>query len=135
MSISNPCLERIMIVDDEPIIGEACLKDLTAEGFTVDITANGEKAQNMLDKEDYALIIINIQTSVMKGKTLDQFIKDNHPELLERVIYINGEVEEDIYRGIISGHCGWIHYVKNQLRKGNSFTVELPIVAGESIDS
>ncbi len=127
MNISNPCLERIMIVDDEPIIGEACFKDLTAEGFTIDIAANGEKAQNMLDKEDYALIIINIQTSVMKGETLAQFIKDNHPELLERVIYINGEIEESIYRGIISRHCGWIYHAKNRLSKGDTFTIELKL--------
>ena len=33
--------KRILVVEDEPAIGQVCLRALTSEGFEVDIAVNG----------------------------------------------------------------------------------------------
>ena len=83
---------RILVVEDEPAICEVCLRVLTSEGFEVDIAVNGDVAQDMLNKKDYALCLIDIRTPVMNGKQLYQIIIEKHPELAKGVIFTTGDV-------------------------------------------
>ena len=92
MRDSSGGLKRILVVEDEPAIGEVCLRVLISEGFEVDIAVNGEIAMNMLDEEDYHICLIDIRTPVMNGKQLYQLIINKHPELANRVIFSTGDV-------------------------------------------
>jgi len=83
---------RVLVVEDEPVISRVCSQALRGEGFEVDIAANGNIAEGMLEKREYDLILIDIRTPVMNGKQLYQSINDKHPDLTDRVIFTTGDL-------------------------------------------
>lgn len=95
MKHSKASRKRILIVEDEPAICQVCLRTLTGEGFDVDVAANGAVAQDMLGKKEYDLCLIDIRTPIMNGRELYQHIKEEHPELANKVIFTTGDVLDD----------------------------------------
>jgi len=92
MKNSSAGTKRILVVEDEPAISQVCLRTLTNEGLEVDIAVNGNVAQDMLEKKDYDLCLIDIRTPVMNGKELYQWLEEKHPKLTDRVIFTTGDV-------------------------------------------
>ncbi len=84
--------KRILVVEDEPAICEVCQRVLTGEGFEVDIAVQGKIAQEMLEKKQYDLCLIDIRLPAMTGKELYQWLKEKHPLLASRVIFTTGDV-------------------------------------------
>ncbi len=78
---------RVLVVEDEPVISRVCSQALRGEGFEVDIAANGNIAEGMMEEKEYDPILIDIRTPVMNGKQLYQSINDKHPDLTDRVIF------------------------------------------------
>ena len=87
--------KSILVVEDEPKIGEVCSRVLTSEGFVVHIAANGSLAQELLTQKDYDLCLIDIRMPVMNGKELFQVIVDRYPRLAGRVIFSTGDVIDE----------------------------------------
>ena len=85
-------LKKILVVEDEPAIGEVCLRALTSEELEVDIAANGEIALDMLGEKNYDLCLIDIRTPVMNGKQLYQVIIKKHSKLAGGVMFTTGDV-------------------------------------------
>ena len=83
---------RILIVEDEPAIAQVCQRTLTTEGFDVDIATNGVIAQDMLAKKGYDLCLVDIRTPIMNGRELYQHIKEERPELANKVIFTTGDI-------------------------------------------
>lgn len=92
MGESNTNGERILVVEDEPVISQVCARILSAEGFEVDIAINGQIAKDMVRKKRYALCLIDIRTPVMNGMELYQYLKEEYPELASRVLFTSGDV-------------------------------------------
>jgi DNA-binding response OmpR family regulator len=84
--------KRILVVEDEPVIGNVCVRVLTDEGFEVDIAVNGQVAEHMIEKQSYDLCLVDIRTPVMNGKELFQYISEKHPELAKRVVFTTGDM-------------------------------------------
>ena len=84
--------KRILVMEDEPAICQVCLRTLSAEGFDVDIAANGVIAQDMLAKKEYDLCLLDIRTPIMNGKELYQHIREDHPEYANKVIFTTGDI-------------------------------------------
>jgi DNA-binding response OmpR family regulator len=87
--------KSILVVEDEPKIGEVCSRVLTSEGFVVDIEVNGGLAQELLRQKDYDLCLIDIRMPVMNGKELFRIISDRYPRLAGRVIFSTGDVIDE----------------------------------------
>jgi len=92
MENSSADVNRILVVEDESGIRQVCHRALTRQGYHVDFATNGATAEDMLMKEDYDLLVIDIKTPVMNGKEFYQNIKDRHPKLLDRLIFTTGDV-------------------------------------------
>ena len=84
--------KKILVVEDEPSISHICQRVLTGEGFEVDIAVNGKVAQDMIDKRQYDLCLIDIRTPEMNGKELYHWLKETHPQVTNRVIFTTGDV-------------------------------------------
>ena len=84
--------KTILVVEDEPAISDICRRVLDDEGFEVDTAVNGKVAQDMLEKKQYALYLIDIRLPAMNGKELYQWLKEKQPELANRVIFTTGDV-------------------------------------------
>jgi DNA-binding response OmpR family regulator len=85
-------VKRILVVEDEPAICTLCQRVLTREGFEVDIAVNGKEAQDMIEKRQYDLYLLDIRMPVMTGKELYQWLQEKHPQLISRVIFTSGSV-------------------------------------------
>ena len=85
-------VKRILLVEDEPAICALCQRVLPGEGFEVYIAANGKIAQDMIEKQEYQLFLIDIRMPVMTGKELYQWLEEKHPLLISKVIFTTGSV-------------------------------------------
>ncbi len=95
MKSSSAAIKRVLVVEDELVISQVCLRTLTSEGFEVDIAVNGQVARDRLRERDYDLVIIDIRTPVMDGKELYQCITEKHPNLINGVILTTGDVVDE----------------------------------------
>ena len=85
-------VKRILVIEDELVICELCQRVLTREGFEVDIAVNGKIAQDMVEKRQYDLYLLDIKMPVMTGKELYQWLQEKLPQLISRVIFTSGSV-------------------------------------------
>jgi DNA-binding response OmpR family regulator len=92
MKASDSSTKRILVVEDEPSISAVCRRVLTGEGFEVDIAANGKIAQDMLEEKQYNLFLFDIKLPVMNGQELYQWLKEEHPKQISKVIFTSGSV-------------------------------------------
>lgn len=51
---------RILLAEDDPMIGDSLRKGLRAEGFTVDWVQDGRGAELALETTDYALVLLDL---------------------------------------------------------------------------
>jgi len=92
MKNSSAGLKRILVVEDEPAIGDVCRRVLSGEGFEVDIAVDGEVAQEKIGEKQYDLCLIDIRTPRMNGRELYQWLQEKHPQLATGVIFTTGEM-------------------------------------------
>ncbi len=85
-------VKRILVVEDEPAISQVCLRVLTGEGFEVDIASNGMVAQDMIERKQYDLCLVDVRTPKMNGKELYQCLVKKYPQLIRRLIFTTGDV-------------------------------------------
>ncbi len=67
---------HILLVEDNEINQIIAEQLLTSVGYTVDIAANGQEALDMLDKNEYNLVLMDIQMPVMDGLTASTKIRE-----------------------------------------------------------
>ncbi len=61
-------VKRILMVEDEPGIGNLCQRVLSSAGFEVDIAVNGKVAQDIIDEKQYDLFLFDIKLPVINGE-------------------------------------------------------------------
>jgi heavy metal response regulator len=61
---------RILVVEDEKKIAEFLRKGLKAEGYAVDVAADGEQGHFLAGTETYDLVILDLRLPKMDGVTL-----------------------------------------------------------------
>ncbi|MDB6093764.1 MAG: two-component hybrid sensor and regulator [Verrucomicrobia bacterium] len=68
---------RILVVDDEPLNREMLLRRLNRMGFTTTGVENGQKALDLMSRESFDLVLLDIMMPVMDGfETLDRLKAD-----------------------------------------------------------
>ena len=58
----------------------------------MDIAVNGKVAQDVIEKQEYNLYLLDIKMPVMTGKELYQWLQEKHPQLISRIIFTSGSV-------------------------------------------
>jgi CheY-like chemotaxis protein len=71
---------KILVVDDDPVVSLSCKRILGAEGFATTTTAKGQDVLEMLDREDFDLLISDIRLPDISGLTVLKEAKAAHPE-------------------------------------------------------
>ena len=83
---------RLLVVEDEPHVGEICARVLGREGFDVEIAANGRIGLGLVIKNDYDFCLLDIRTPGMSGKELYKWLLENRTELASRVMFTTGDI-------------------------------------------
>ncbi|MBI4756653.1 MAG: response regulator [Betaproteobacteria bacterium] len=61
---------RILLVEDDPLLGEAVRQGLLQEGFTVDWVRDGQEADGALATDEFSLLILDLGLPRLDGMTL-----------------------------------------------------------------
>ena len=83
---------RAIVIEDEPVIARICSRVLAAEGFQVDVAANGSVAMGAVQRNVYDLVLSDIRTPEMNGMEFYGYLQENHPESAGAVIFTTGDV-------------------------------------------
>lgn len=84
--------KRVLVLEDEPVIGRILERVLRAEGFEVDLAANGRIAREKIDTgAAFDVFIFDIRTPVFSGIQLYEYLEKTHPAFTDRVIFATGD--------------------------------------------
>jgi len=79
---------RILVVDDEEIVIQSCLRVLSGCGFQIDAARDGLEALSMINENGYDVLVLDIKMPKMDGMAVLQQVKEAHPDI--DVIMITG---------------------------------------------
>jgi CheY-like chemotaxis protein len=91
MSESEPCKKKILVVEDEPVIGRLCQRVFTDEGYDVDVVNNGLSAKEVATNTDYDLCISDIRLPGMTGIQLYEYWETSNNNLTGHLIFMTGD--------------------------------------------
>lgn len=67
---------RILLVEDDDLLGDGIQKSLGHLGFTVDWMHDGKQGENALTSEEYAAVVLDLGLPQQDGLTLLQSVRD-----------------------------------------------------------
>lgn len=85
-------ISRVLLLEDEPIIGRATARTLATDGYEVEIATDGFMAKDKVNAQNnFEFLILDIKTPGMNGIQLYNYLEQEHPKLAERVIFVTGD--------------------------------------------
>lgn len=69
-------MKRILIIDDEQRIGQSYTRLLSEEGFEVKHVSNAQEATNLLIREHFDLVLLDINMPEVDGKVMYEVIRE-----------------------------------------------------------
>ncbi len=87
--------EPVLVVDDDPDIREILKDRLAPLGYPIVTAENGKEALRLIDREDPAVMFIDLQMPVMDGMSVLKKLKDR-PDLAVIVITAHGSIEKAV---------------------------------------
>ena len=84
---------RILVVDDEESIRECLNIMLKKEGYEVTCVEDGQKADEILKKKSFEMVISDLQMPHITGMELLKIVKENYPNTLFMLITAFGTTE------------------------------------------
>lgn len=100
-------LKKILIVDDDPVIGKSFDRVLSGKGYAVITAANGEEALGKLSSEAYDLVFTDIKMPGMSGIEVVERVKASQPWLPVVIVTGYGS-EENEARAEAAGVSGFL---------------------------
>ena len=87
--VSNP----ILVVDDEPIVRESIRDWLKDAGYQVATAESGEEALEMIDKQEFSVMILDVRLPGKTGINVLNEVKSLNPHIKSIVITAYPSVE------------------------------------------
>lgn len=80
---------RILVVDDEPIVGAAIRRTLDAEHDVI-VAVSGREALELISRADFDLILSDVLMPDISGIDLYEVLRESKAAASERVVFITG---------------------------------------------
>ena len=81
-------MKKILIIDDEEIVRMSCERALQVEGFQTGVASSGREGLEILEKEPYDLVLLDLKMPDMDGMEVLGKIRSSWPHI--NVIMISG---------------------------------------------
>jgi DNA-binding NtrC family response regulator len=76
----------VMVLDDEPIVGERLKPVLEKEGYQVEVFTDSQKAINRLEEKNFQVLVTDLKMAGPSGLDVLRFLKDHEKETKTIVI-------------------------------------------------
>lgn len=76
----------VMVLDDEPIVGERLQPVLEKEGFRVEVYTDSREALNRLEEKDFQVLVTDLKMTGPSGIDVLRFLKDRNRDTESIVI-------------------------------------------------
>jgi len=96
--------EKILVIDDTPVIRELLEDFFSDAGFQVETAVNGREGYEKAMSEDYALIVCDVHMPEMNGVDMVINLRQNKPE--SKVIIMDSMPGKDAKKATDSGAIG-----------------------------
>jgi PAS domain S-box-containing protein len=83
---------RVLVVDDDAELAGVVAAALRSDGHEVEIAANGMEALDLLERRPFDAILSDVRMPRLDGPGLYRELQLRHPDLLDRVIFVTGDV-------------------------------------------
>ena len=74
-------LHKVLVVDDDPVVGKSFDRVLSGKGYAVITARNGEEALHKLETEEYDVVFTDIKMPGMDGLEVTERVKAKRPWL------------------------------------------------------
>jgi CheY-like chemotaxis protein len=100
-------LKKILVVDDDPVIGKSFDRVLSGKGYAVITAADGEEALRKLSAETYDVVFTDIRMPGMSGLEVVERVKASQPWLPVVIVTGYGTGENEA-RATAAGVAGFL---------------------------
>lgn len=84
---------RILIVDDDPGIRDACFQVLSREGYEIELAGTAEEARKLISDFEFDVILLDLKLPGVEGLELLKEIREEDPQAQVIVITAYGTVQ------------------------------------------
>ncbi len=95
--------KKILMVEDDEFIRELYQRQLEQAGFNIQSTASGQEGLDLLDKNDYDLLMLDLNIPDVSGFQILEHLQKNPKESMQILILSNVAQDEYIQKGIDMG--------------------------------
>lgn len=93
---------KLLVVEDDRLLNNTLCYNLSAAGYTVDSTMTKAAAARLCEKQDYDLIVLDINLPDGSGFDFCRYIKERRPDTA--IIFLTAnDLERDMLRGFELG--------------------------------
>jgi len=100
-------MEKILIVDDEKSILELLNMVFKKQGYSVENALSAEKAIQLLDEDDFDLVLTDVKLPKKSGMDILKYIRENKPQIPVVMITAYGTIK----RAVEAFKAGAVDYV------------------------
>lgn len=93
--------QRILVIDDEPVILKVVKDVLSEQGYDVDVVEDGWAGLDLLKQISFDLILCDLHMPGLSGVEFLGRVEEKHPEMLKHIIFTTGDSSGSDTRRII----------------------------------
>ena len=101
-------IKKILVVDDDPVVGKSFDRVLTRKGYAVITATSGQEALDKLHNERYDMVFTDIKMPGMSGLEVAERVKASQPWLPVVIVTGYGS-QESQERAQAAGVSGFLH--------------------------
>jgi DNA-binding response OmpR family regulator len=87
---------RLLIVEDDRKLAEFLARGLRAEGFAVDLAADGREGRGFIDSYQYDLLVLDLMLPLISGSELLRLVRRSNPTLPVLVLSARDATEDKV---------------------------------------
>ena len=87
---------RVLIVEDDRKLADFVARGLRAEGFAVDLAADGREGRTYIDSYQYDLLILDLMLPLVSGSELLRLVRRSNPTLPVLVLTARDATEDKV---------------------------------------
>ena len=88
---------RILIVEDDEVLGEAISQRVARQGHGADLVTSGTDANNILQHQEYDLVILDLNLPGLNGDQVLSRLRERHSKTPVLILTARDQVEDRIH--------------------------------------